>query len=103
MNRFIFFLGLILISVFSISVFAQTYFQQEVNYKIEVKLNDSIHFLSGFEEIEYINNSPDNLEFIYFHLWPNAYENNETALAKQKFEMGRKIKLFKSEEQRGPG
>ncbi|MCK7473948.1 MAG: hypothetical protein MZV49_11405 [Rhodopseudomonas palustris] len=36
------------------------------------------------EEIEYINNSPNELEYIYFHLWPNAYKNGETALAKQK-------------------
>ena len=68
MNRFIFFTGLILITVFSISSFAQKYFQQEANYRIDVKLDDSIHFLSGFEEIEYTNNSPDELEFIYFHL-----------------------------------
>lgn len=80
---------------------SQSYFQQEVNYRIDVKLDDSLHFLYAFEEIEYINNSPDKLSFIYFHLWPNAYENNETALAKQKFEFGRKIKLFRVEEQRG--
>ena len=80
---------------------AQDYFQQEVNYMIDVELNDSLHLLNAFEEIEYINNSPDKLSFIFFHIWPNAYENNETALAKQKFEFGRKIKLFRVEEQRG--
>jgi len=40
---------------------AQEYFQQEVNYKIDVKLNDKTHELSAFETIEYINNSPDDL------------------------------------------
>lgn len=63
---------------------AQNYFQQEVNYTIQVKLDDKTHELSAFEEIEYINNSPNTLNFIYFHLWPNAYKNNSTALAKQK-------------------
>jgi hypothetical protein len=62
------------------------YFQQEVNYNIEVTLDDQRHFLYGDIEIEYTNNSPDDLDFIYFHLWPNAYKNNETALAKQKAE-----------------
>ena len=83
------------------SLSAQEYFQQEVNYKIDVKLNDKTHELSAFETIEYINNSPDDLNFIYFHLWPNAYDNNSTALAKQKFEDGRWRKLFRVEEQRG--
>jgi len=70
----------------SIAVISQDYFQQEVNYKIDVKLNDVNHSLSAFIEIEYINNSPNTLDFIYFHLWPNAYKNGETALAKQKAE-----------------
>ena len=82
------------------SLFAQEYFQQEVNYKIDVKLNDKVHEFSAFETVEYINNSPDELEFIYFHLWPNAYSNNETALAKQKLK-GSWSTLFKNEELRG--
>ncbi len=64
----------------------QNYFQQEVNYKIDVTLNDVTHDLSAFEKIEYINKSNTSLSFIYFHLWPNAYKNNETALAKQLLE-----------------
>src|SRR6056297_2856045 len=68
------------------SSYSQKYFQQEVNYKIEVELDDKINSLKAFEEIEYINNSTDELKFIYFHLWPNAYKNGQTALAKQKLE-----------------
>jgi len=68
---------------FSFQIFAQNYFQQETNYTIKVKLNDSEHSLSAFETIEYVNNSPDTLDFIYFHLWANAYRNNKTALAQQ--------------------
>ncbi|WP_150087019.1 M1 family metallopeptidase [Adhaeribacter rhizoryzae] len=63
--------------------FAQTYWQQEVNYTIAVSLNDEQHTLTATEEIEYINHSPHALTFIYFHLWPNAYKNNTTAFAKQ--------------------
>ena len=31
----------------------------------------------------YKNNSPDELSFIWFHIWPNAYKNDSTAFAKQ--------------------
>lgn len=65
------------------NVKAQEYFQQEVNYKIDVSLDDVNHMLEGFEEMEYINRSPETLDKIYIHLWPNAYENNKTALGKQ--------------------
>ena len=73
-----------LILFFNFDSFAQEYWQQEVNYKITVSLNDSNHTLSAFEEIEYINNSPDSLHFIWFHIWPNAYSGNKTAFWKQK-------------------
>ncbi|HLG38230.1 MAG TPA: hypothetical protein VI461_01135, partial [Chitinophagaceae bacterium] len=33
----------------------QNYWQQEVNYTIEVSLNDKDNTLNGFEKIEYIN------------------------------------------------
>jgi hypothetical protein len=80
---------------------SQEYFQQEVNYKIQVTLNDINHELKGFESVEYINNSPDTLRFLYFHLWPNAYSNNKTALARQIFEMRGNRKLFNDPELRG--
>jgi hypothetical protein len=80
---------------------SQEYFQQEVNYKIEVTLNDRNHELTGFEAVEYINNSPDTLSFLYFHLWPNAYSDNKTGLAKQIFSLNGKEKLFNDPELRG--
>lgn len=62
---------------------AQNYWQQQVDYKIDVSLNDTEHSLKAFLTLDYTNNSPDKLDFIWFHLWPNAYKNNETAFAKQ--------------------
>lgn len=80
---------------------AQRYFQQEVNYEIKVELNDEKHELEAFESITYINRSPDTLSFLYFHLWPNAYKNNNTALAKQLLDLGETKLYFSSEKERG--
>ncbi len=79
----------------------QGYFQQKVNYRIEVSLDDKHHELNGSETIEYINNSPDTLSFLYFHLWPNGYLNNKTELAKQLLGTKGKQKLFEDPELRG--
>ena len=70
-------------SIASVAFCQQNYWQQEVNYKIDVTLNDKAHSIKGNINIEYINNSPDTLSFIWFHLWPNAYKNDNTALNKQ--------------------
>jgi hypothetical protein len=82
-------------------LFAQEYFQQEVNYTITVSLNDMEHSLSGSETIQYINNSPDPLYFLYFHLWPNAYRNNTTAFARQQIQNGSTEFYYASQEERG--
>jgi hypothetical protein len=89
------FLGLVARSI------AQDYWQQEVNYRIQVSLDDERHMLNGYVEIEYTNNSPESLPFIYFHLWPNAYSNGETALAKQQYQDGEDILQNISEVDRG--
>jgi len=80
---------------------AQEYFQQEVNYKIRVTLDDLHNELNAFETVEYTNNSPDTLQFLYFHLWPNGYQNNQTELAKQLFNSKGKAKLFDDPELNG--
>ncbi len=79
----------------------EDYFQQEVNYEIHVTLNDSLHTLSGAESIQYTNNSPDTLTFIWFHLWPNAYKNAETAFAKQMWEFKKSNFYFSDVNDRG--
>lgn len=80
---------------------AQTYFQQEVNYTIHVKLDDVKHELSGDETIEYINNSPNELTFIYMHLWPNAYKDNSTPMAKEFLRHGDNSFYHAKKEERG--
>ncbi len=64
---------------------AKGYWQQQTNYTIDVSLDDKNHTIKGFLTLEYINNSPDKLDYIWFHCWPNAYKNESTAYAKQVF------------------
>ena len=57
--------------------------------------------LTGFEKIEYINNSPDTLNFIWFHIWPNAYKTDRTAFSDQQLENGNTKFYFSDKEQKG--
>jgi Peptidase family M1 domain len=77
------------------------YFQQEVNYTITVRLDDAKNDLHADESIEYSNNSPDELDFVWFHIWPNAYKNNHTPLGKQLVADGNLKFYFASDEERG--
>ena len=61
----------------------QPYWQQQLNYTIKAELNDKDTSISGVETIIYKNNSPSSLDFIWFHIWPNAYKNETTALYQQ--------------------
>jgi len=78
-------------------LFSQAYFQQKANYNIQVTLNDRKHELGAFETVEYVNNSPDSLSFIYFHLWPNGYSSNKTDLARQLIQTKGRQKLFNNQ------
>jgi hypothetical protein len=90
----------LLVFSFQLSAFAQ-YWQQKVDYTIDVSLNDKLHTLDGFEKLTYTNNSPDTLKYIWFHLWPNAYKNDRTAYTGQSLENGNTDFYFSSKEQKG--
>ena len=81
--------------------YGQKYFQQDVSYNIDVKLNDSLHTLSGYEKITYINNSNETLDYLWFHIWPNAYKSDSSALAKQFIRLGNTKFKYTKEKNRG--
>lgn len=96
--------SLLLSTILSIGffpAFCQNYWQQKVDYTITVKLDDVKHTLSGYESFVYHNNSPQTLDFLYIHLWPNAYSNGKTALGKQLYESGDGILTFGKDSIRG--
>jgi hypothetical protein len=98
MTKYIFALSLSVVAFYSA---AQSYWQQEVNYTISVKLDDKNHTLSGQESFVYINNSPQTLDFLYIHLWPNAYRDGKTALGKQQYVGGEQELTFGADSIKG--
>ena len=91
---------IILLNVFQ--VFAQkAYFQQEANYVINVALDDKTHTAKGNINIEYTNNSPDELPYIYMHLWGNAFKNQKSAFAKQLLRNYKTDYYFSKPEEKG--
>jgi hypothetical protein len=86
----------------AMSVQAQkAYFQQAVTYKMEVALNDEEHTLDASLRMTYQNNAPETLDYLYIHLWPNAYSSINTAFAKQKEKSGDLSFYFSKEEEKG--
>ena len=59
------------------------YWQQELHYTIQAELNDVDKTITARETIVYKNNSSQSLDFIWFHIWPNAYKQETTALIRQ--------------------
>lgn len=49
------------------------YWQNQANYEINVSLNPETHVLSGHVDIEYINNSPFDLDFAWLFLEQNRF------------------------------
>ncbi|NVJ87532.1 MAG: M1 family metallopeptidase [Algoriphagus sp.] len=60
---------------------SENYWQNEADYQIEVSLDEESHVLSGKVIIEYTNNSPEQLEFVWLQLEQNRFtEDSRGAL-----------------------
>jgi len=55
------------------------YWQQKVDYKINVSLNEATKTLSGTADITYTNNSPDTLTYLWLMLDQNDAKKNSIA------------------------
>ena len=96
-----FFSILIFFYAFSFCLAQNTYFQQEVNYKISVSLDDNLHLLNGNAEIVYLNHSPNELDTIWMHLWANAYSSKTSAFTKQQLAQANRAFYFAKAEEMG--
>ena len=69
----------LLITLISFISFAQNnpnpgYWQQHVDYKMDVKMDVKNYKYTGTQELVYTNNSADTLRKVYYHLYPNAFQ-----------------------------
>lgn len=85
-------LPLMLLSIFGLNAQTQTQaeWQQSVNHTIDAKLNPETNILSINQDLTYFNNSPDELSYIYFHIWPQAFSNKQTPFGQESFKNGLK-------------
>ena len=51
-----------------------SYWQQHVDYKMEVDMNVDNFQYTGSQELVYTNNSPDTLDRVFYHLYFNAFQ-----------------------------
>lgn len=65
------------------------YFQNRVNYNIDAKLDTANKKIASTVEIEYTNNSPDALDFLWLQLDQNIYRKDSRGTATQKVTGGR--------------
>ena len=69
---------------------SQAKWQQKVNHTIQATLGKRGDTLYITQEIEYTNNSPEAITFIYFHMWPEAFANKQTEFGKESRRIGTK-------------
>jgi hypothetical protein len=50
------------------------YWQQDVHYKIQARIDETTDIITAEQELTYFNNSPDTLHYLFFHLYQNAFQ-----------------------------
>ncbi|WP_293891914.1 M1 family metallopeptidase [Flavobacterium sp.] len=71
-NKFL--LGFTLLSITSVSAQSKGYWQQKVDYKMEVSMDVKTYRYTGKQKLVYTNNSSDTLRRVYYHLFNNAFQ-----------------------------
>ncbi|MFH5832106.1 M1 family metallopeptidase [Halalkalibaculum sp. DA384] len=67
---------LLLLFCFSLTAHSQTrdYWQQRVEYEMEIEMNAPDNQFTGTQKLTYHNNSPDTLRRVFYHLYFNAFQ-----------------------------
>ena len=70
MKRILFFL----IGLFVLQVGSAQYWQQAVDYTMEITLDTETALYNGTQKLVYTNNSPETLKNVFYHLYFNAFK-----------------------------
>ena len=57
--------------------YSQNYWQQHVDYQMDIDMNVEDFTFKGTQKIVYTNNSPDTLNKVYYHLFFNDTATTE--------------------------
>ncbi len=76
-------------------MYAEEYWQQYVHYNMDVQLDVVEKTVGGTSIIEYTNNSPDVLNHIHLHLYPNAFQKGSVKYREFKQNYGRRSRAEK--------
>jgi hypothetical protein len=67
-------LSLVTFNFGSLVAQSSSYWQQQVDYKMDVVMDVKNYQYKGTQELVYTNNSPDTLRKVYYHLFNNAFQ-----------------------------
>ncbi|RMG78289.1 MAG: M1 family peptidase [Bacteroidetes bacterium] len=68
-------LGILLICLTSFGLHAQPdRWQQRAEYKMDIQMDVKTHRFTGKQTLKYYNNSPDDLDRVFYHLYFNAFQ-----------------------------
>lgn len=81
---------LLVLFICSVVIAQPERWQQRVNYKMDVTVDDENNKITGNQRLDYWNNSPDTLHVIYYHLYWNAFQPGSMMDARS-IEIGKKL------------
>ncbi len=72
--KFLFLLLILVIGSLPVLGQGEYYWQQHVDYEMDITMDVENHQYDGWQEVVYTNNSPDTLDIMYYHLYFNAFQ-----------------------------
>jgi len=91
-----------LLTIFLLSTccLASDYWQNDVEYDLDIVLDDTLHQIFGYEKILFRNNSPDKIDHLEMMLYANAFRDTSSAYAREMISKHLKYYFF-SHKKRG--
>ena len=76
MHEFIKKIHVFIFLFFYFQSFSNNYWQQRVDYKININFDHEKHQFLGDQNLIYQNNSRDTISKVFFHLYFNAFQHD---------------------------